>query len=39
VPVIERGEGCFDDFKGQAVEKLFVFIRALEARQLLADQR
>jgi hypothetical protein len=30
VPVVECGEGCLDDFEGQAVEKLFVFIRSLK---------
>jgi len=30
MPVVECGEGCLDDFKGQAVEKLFLFIQGLE---------
>lgn len=30
--VVERGEGCLDDFEGQAMEQLFVFIRSLKAR-------
>jgi hypothetical protein len=37
MPVIESGEGFLDDFKGQAMEKLFVFIRGLEAHRPLAD--
>jgi hypothetical protein len=28
LPVVEGGEGCFDNFRGQAVEQLFVFTRA-----------
>jgi hypothetical protein len=39
VSVVERGEGGHYDFEGQAVEKLFVFIRSLKAQAPLANQR
>jgi len=39
LPVVERGEGGFDEFEGEAVEKLFVFIRASKPCPPLANQR
>lgn len=39
VPVVESGEGCFDEFERQSVEQLFVFIRALKSHPPLANQR
>ena len=38
-PVVERGEGFLDDSEGQAMEKLFVFIWGLEAREPSTDER
>jgi len=39
VSVVEGGEGCRDDFEGEAVEKLFLFIQGLEAGRQLSGQR
>ena len=39
VSIVECGEGCLDDFEGQTVEKLFVFIRSSKAQAPRANQR
>ena len=39
ISVVESGEGFLDDFEGQSMEKLFVFIRESKSHSPLASQR
>jgi len=39
VAVVECGEGFFNDFEGQAMKQLFVFIRASKSHLPLANER